>query len=356
MGDKFLLRSLKLAQQPIAYFGFYGPSICPRSSCRQWRSSVEETTAIHAALTPDGSFDPITALTETPGRPPTTSTTPTPSTTTPPTAPAGAEHDDNEEESAQPRHQGGLCAFIGSKADLGYSIPLITAPGYGSSTSALLPTIRSHPTTYALSLSSRRTYPLRRTNSRTSSHAPDEHSISSPAVPNRPVLVPLHNLRRLPSRTFGPTSRNEKDTVMRESSHLVHVGAKRKRVASSNENVNAQARQTRPSPETEERGQRARVQRHGTRSPSRRFADSEEEEVLDGEEEELEEDEETTLGELVRLYRVGGLPEDPELLTKAEIIEVIIEARDEETASLPPSSPPGRTDAASSDYSSDDGN
>ena len=56
-----------------------------------------------------------------------------------PTAPAGAKHDDNEEESAQPRHQDGLCAFIGSKADLGYSIPLITAPGYGSSTSLSSP-------------------------------------------------------------------------------------------------------------------------------------------------------------------------------------------------------------------------
>ncbi|RXW19626.1 hypothetical protein EST38_g6222 [Candolleomyces aberdarensis] len=57
-------------------------------------------------------------------------------------------------------------------------------------------------------------------------------------------------------------------------------------------------------------------------------------------------------GDLVRLYKVGNLPEDPELMTKAEIIQVILDARDEETASLPPSSPPGR----SSDYSSDDGN
>jgi hypothetical protein len=57
-------------------------------------------------------------------------------------------------------------------------------------------------------------------------------------------------------------------------------------------------------------------------------------------------------GDLVRLYRVGNLPEDPELMTKAEIIKVILEHRDEDIASLPPSSPPGR----SSDYSSDDGN
>jgi hypothetical protein len=31
-GDKFLLGSLKLAHQPIAYLRLYGPSICPRSS------------------------------------------------------------------------------------------------------------------------------------------------------------------------------------------------------------------------------------------------------------------------------------------------------------------------------------
>ncbi|EAU88854.1 TKL/TKL-ccin protein kinase [Coprinopsis cinerea okayama7 len=60
--------------------------------------------------------------------------------------------------------------------------------------------------------------------------------------------------------------------------------------------------------------------------------------------------------DLVRLYRAANLPEDPELLTKAEIITVIMDARQDELASLPPSSPPGRTDAASSDYSSDEGN
>jgi mitogen-activated protein kinase kinase kinase 13 len=59
--------------------------------------------------------------------------------------------------------------------------------------------------------------------------------------------------------------------------------------------------------------------------------------------------------ELVRLYAEAGLSEDPESLTKPEIVNAIIEARDD-TAELPPSSPPGRGDGNSSDYSSEDGN
>ena len=59
--------------------------------------------------------------------------------------------------------------------------------------------------------------------------------------------------------------------------------------------------------------------------------------------------------DLIRLYNVAGLPDDPELLTKSEITDAIVAARDD-VASLPPSSPPGKGDGASSDYSSDDGN
>lgn len=59
--------------------------------------------------------------------------------------------------------------------------------------------------------------------------------------------------------------------------------------------------------------------------------------------------------ELVRLYATAGLTEDAELLTKHEIVECLVAARDD-IASLPPSSPPGAGDSGSSDYSSDGGN
>lgn len=59
--------------------------------------------------------------------------------------------------------------------------------------------------------------------------------------------------------------------------------------------------------------------------------------------------------ELVRLYAAAGLPEDAELLTKNEIVDCVMAARDD-VAELPPSSPSGVADSASSDYSSDGGN
>lgn len=59
--------------------------------------------------------------------------------------------------------------------------------------------------------------------------------------------------------------------------------------------------------------------------------------------------------ELVRLYTAAGLTEDAELLTKPEIVDCIITARDD-IASLPPSSPPDARSSGSSDYSSDEGN
>lgn len=57
--------------------------------------------------------------------------------------------------------------------------------------------------------------------------------------------------------------------------------------------------------------------------------------------------------ELVRLYAAAGLTEDAELLTKPEIVDCIIAARDD-VADLPPSSP--GVASGSSDYSSDGGN
>lgn len=50
-----------------------------------------------------------------------------------------------------------------------------------------------------------------------------------------------------------------------------------------------------------------------------------------------------------------GLTENADTLTKSDIIDAIVNARDD-FASVPPSSPPGRADGASSEYSSDDGN
>jgi len=57
---------------------------------------------------------------------------------------------------------------------------------------------------------------------------------------------------------------------------------------------------------------------------------------------------------LIELYELAGLTDDVEPMKKAEIIEAIVNARDD-FASVPPSSPPGRTEGASSDCSSDDG-
>lgn len=56
--------------------------------------------------------------------------------------------------------------------------------------------------------------------------------------------------------------------------------------------------------------------------------------------------------ELVRLYVATGLSDDTDSLTKPELVDAIISTRDD-VASLPPSSPPGRGDGNSSDFSSD---
>jgi hypothetical protein len=55
------------------------------------------------------------------------------------------------------------------------------------------------------------------------------------------------------------------------------------------------------------------------------------------------------------LYDLAGLTENADTLTKSDIIDAIVNARDD-FASIPPSSPLGRVDGASSEYSSDDGN
>jgi hypothetical protein len=55
--------------------------------------------------------------------------------------------------------------------------------------------------------------------------------------------------------------------------------------------------------------------------------------------------------ELVNLYTSAGLSDDAESLTKQEIVDAVVAARDD-VAEIPPSSPRG----GSTDYSSDDGN
>ena len=211
-----------------------------------------------------------------------------------------------------------------------------------------------------------------------SSHA----SGSSPPTSPRPVLVPVHfNLRRLPSRLLS----DHKD--MRDVSNGcdVSIGMKRKRVVSGSENTS-----------------RDRGARSSSRAKRRKaLPDSSEEEELSGMDVDEEgrwdgsdnSDDEEALDsctrssyllllmhcspclsadnylineapprrllrlrkdELVRLYAAAGLTDDAELLTKPEIVDCIIAARDD-VADLPPSSP-GVADSGSSDYSSDGGN
>ncbi|KAG7448070.1 uncharacterized protein BT62DRAFT_751852 [Guyanagaster necrorhizus] len=211
-------------------------------------------------------------------------------------------------------------------------------------------------------------------------HKPLRGSTSS--TESRPVLVPLQsNLRRLPSRVF--TNQNGAPEMHIGSQTDPCVGSKRKRVASSNENAQNNGRRTRGSGVLKRLRSSSGCRREFTSDESdassmdidsavpwylSRNSDSE-----SGEEEQSVEDdenEESTDGhlinsaqpnqllrlrkdELVRLYSLAGLSEDAEQLTKSDIVDAIIAARDD-IASLPPSSPPGHGN--SSDYSSDDGN
>ncbi|KAF9077141.1 hypothetical protein BDP27DRAFT_598595 [Rhodocollybia butyracea] len=197
----------------------------------------------------------------------------------------------------------------------------------------------------------------------------------------RPVLVPLHpNLRRLPSRTFL----SEKAS---ESTMNPRVGSKRKRVASGgNENAVHGNQPTRGSGRSMKRFKTARrssetseddelssmdvdteSQRGRRRGQVATDTESEEGDDDSGENESVDDDDESSddylissapsrvlsrmrKDDLVRLYGLAGLTDDAETLTKSDIVEAIITARDD-IASLPPSSPLGR---GSSDYSSDD--
>ncbi|KAH9950241.1 hypothetical protein B0H21DRAFT_562937 [Amylocystis lapponica] len=197
-----------------------------------------------------------------------------------------------------------------------------------------------------------------------SSHA-SVASGSTPPTSPRPVLVPLQfNLRRLPSRLCSDRKESMRDL---SDAYHVQVGSKRKRIVSGSENT------------TTSRGSRgaSRVKRR------KNARDSSEDETLSG----MDVDDQNDWGlsdnsedegamdssdnylinealprqllrlrkdELVRLYVAAGLSEDAELLTKHEIVDCMIAARDD-IADLPPSSP-GVASSVSSDYSSDGGN
>jgi mitogen-activated protein kinase kinase kinase 13 len=218
---------------------------------------------------------------------------------------------------------------------------------------------------------------------------PSSASTSPSSEESRQVLAPLQfNLRRLPSRLALPET-----VVMRVSggSDHVKVGAKRKRVVSGNENTHSVSR-----------GSRNGLNAFKRRRPSLQHEDSSDEgtgtamEVdtsMRCSDSELSSDGDASdwdscmfslyplnallthlyfiavdylinqaptrellrlkKGRLQELHRSAGLSDDPETLTKQEIIDVIISARDDLTE-LPPSSPYGGTN--SSECSSDDGN
>ena len=215
--------------------------------------------------------------------------------------------------------------------------------------------------------------------SRPTSHA----SGSSPPLSPRPVLVPLHfNLRRLPSRILSERKDDMRDAV---NGYDVSIGMKRKRVVSGSENTSG----SRGARSTSRAKRRKPLPDSSDEEPVSEM-DVDAEELWDGSD--LSEDEEAMdsctrassllspahcsscvvadnylineapprrllrlrKDELVELYAAAGLTEDAELLTKPEIVDCILAARDD-VADLPPSSP-GVADSGSSDYSSDGGN
>ncbi len=242
----------------------------------------------------------------------------------------------------------------------------------------------------------------KRATSRLASDA-SSYFVSSPFLNGiRRPLVPLQaNLRRLPSR-IRIAVKDDDLGPMRDSSHVI-AGSKRKRVASINENAHNQNRLTHSSKRRRTASEIRGSKRHiSTSEESVSEQDEMEIDVAstvevqtddnegdDGNEEEVDENGDSCtpfdsqyasfliwnlpaddfyLNEaspkrlnkllkkrLIELYRLTGLTE-PDLLKKKEIIDAIVNARDD-FVPVPPSSPPGRTDVASSEYqSSDDGN
>ncbi|KAI0371665.1 kinase-like protein [Pilatotrama ljubarskyi] len=194
---------------------------------------------------------------------------------------------------------------------------------------------------------------------------PSHASGSSPPSSSRPVLVPLHfNLRRLPSRILSGRKDSMRDAG---NGYDVSIGMKRKRVVSGSENAStargarsasrAKRRKAMPDSSDEERASGMDVDEQEQWDGS---DNSDDDRALDSSDNYLINEApprrllRLRKDELVRLYEAAGLTEDAELLTKPEIVDCIIAARDD-VADLPPSSP-GLADSGSSDYSSDGGN
>lgn len=208
---------------------------------------------------------------------------------------------------------------------------------------------------------------------------------SSDTVSVRPILATLQpNLRRLPSRQYLLHKNSMRDV---SQNFDVPVGSKRKRVVSVNENAHAHGRPMRGSgrpkrrkavtvdSETDDDVSSMDIDTH------HQYSGSDDSEVDSNREEScklcLRQSSSNAYGkiadeflineastrqllrlrkdELMRLYVAAGLSDDTESLTKPELVDAIVSARDD-VASLPPSSPPGRGDDNSSDFSSDDGN
>ncbi|KAI1783995.1 hypothetical protein LXA43DRAFT_1101882 [Ganoderma leucocontextum] len=203
------------------------------------------------------------------------------------------------------------------------------------------------------------------TNSYIESHPTSHASGSSPPLSPRPVLVPLHfNLRRLPSRILSERKHDMRNAV---NGYDVSIGMKRKRVVSGSENTSG----SRGARSTSRAKRRKALPDSSDEEPVSEM-DVDAEELWDGsdnseDEEALDSSDNYLINEapprrllrfrkdeLVELYAAAGLTDDAELLTKPEIVECIIAARDD-VADLPPSSP-GVADSGSSDYSSDGGN
>ncbi|KAI0053849.1 hypothetical protein FA95DRAFT_1480179 [Auriscalpium vulgare] len=206
--------------------------------------------------------------------------------------------------------------------------------------------------------------------------SPVSHASSASSPPSseshRAVLAPLQfNLRRLPSRlaSAGKTS-------MRVPSNApVQVGAKRKRVVSGSENAHNSGRLSGNGGRFKRR--RGSWSREGSTDDGRDAVTMDVDEEVgdhteygqsdDSEGEGHDSSENYLINEaaprellrlrkshLLELYHAAGLSDDIDALTKQDIVDCIVAARDE-LAELPPSSPPGR-DGNSSDYSTDDGN
>lgn len=155
---------------------------------------------------------------------------------------------------------------------------------------------------------------------------------------------------------------------MRDEIDSYQAGVKRKRIASGNENTSAgrglrsglgkvKRRRAMPQSSDDEIASGMEVDDHQHWELS---DNSDDEPALDSSDSYLINDAppkqllRLRKDELVRLYVAAGLSEDAELLTKPEIVDCLIAARDD-TVSLPPSSP-GVADSNSSECSSDGGN